>query len=676
MKLHIKFKYMISGALLVLGGAGFTSCNEFLNREPITAITPDAYFATSSHMASYVMNYYASHLTNTQGSALYHQTAWNAGLAINDDNTDNYVKDDASLTYFGGNWQVPTGQNLKDEYSRVRVWNYFINTVEPRLAEIDGSEADKNHCLGEGYFFRALVYFNMMARYGDLPIITEVLPNEETYLQEHSQRAPRNMVARFILEDLDRAIGLLQDQGYQDNQRINKMVARLFKSRVALYEATFEKYHRGSGRVPGDDNWPGKNMAYNSGKTFDIDAEIDFFLSEAMEAAAAVADVVPLTENSHVMNPTYNQIYGWNPYFEMFSQQSLSDVSEVLLWRQYNKSLSISHDAPNRIRVGDRSGLTHSLVTSFLMKNGLPIYAENSGYQGDTSIDLEKQDRDERLQLFVWGESDVLLSDPAWSSVAESGTVSLFKYPRITASELQNRDLTGYRQRKHYTYDYAQAANDELLGSNACPVFRAAEAYLNYIEACYERTKQLDAKAESYWKALRVRAGVSDDIQNTIRNTVMSKEAELNDLGVWSGSTMVDATLYNIRRERRCEFIGEGMRWDDLIRWRSWDRLFTQKFIPEGINLWDAAYLNYDPEADQDIDAVVADGTTNSNCSMQNLSKYQRPYSLYETNNTFYNGYSWMKAYYLYPIGVEELNLAPELYQNPYWPTTGGLALE
>ena len=90
------------------------------------------------------------------------------------------------------------------------------------------------------------------------------------------------------------------------------------------------------------------------------------------------------------MNPEYNQIYGWNPYFEMFSQPSLKDVPEVLLWKQYDKSLSISHNAPYRLQVGDRSGLTHSFITSFLMKNGLPIYATGSGYKGDTSIDLEK----------------------------------------------------------------------------------------------------------------------------------------------------------------------------------------------------------------------------------------------------------------------------------------------
>lgn len=34
-----------------------------------------------------------------------------------------------------------------------------------------------------------------------------------------------------------------------NNNRLNKQCALLIKSRVALYEATFEKYHQGTGRV-------------------------------------------------------------------------------------------------------------------------------------------------------------------------------------------------------------------------------------------------------------------------------------------------------------------------------------------------------------------------------------------------------------------------------------------
>lgn len=96
----------------------------------------------------------------------------------------------------------------------------------------------------------------------------------------------------------------------------------------------------------------------------------------------------------------------------MFSTPDASGYSEVLLWKQYDKSLNVSHCAPARLQNGDRTGLTHGFITTFLMKSGLPIYAAGNEYHGDVSISDEKENRDERLQLFVWGEKDVLHSVP------------------------------------------------------------------------------------------------------------------------------------------------------------------------------------------------------------------------------------------------------------------------
>ena len=46
------------------------------------------------------------------------------------------------------------------------------------------------------------------------------------------------------------------------------------------------------------------------------------------------------------------------------------------------------------------------------MKNGLPIYAPNSGYAGDVTIENVKKDRDDRLQLFMGAPSDCSRLDP------------------------------------------------------------------------------------------------------------------------------------------------------------------------------------------------------------------------------------------------------------------------
>ena len=81
------------------------------------------------------------------------------------------------------------------------------------------------------------------------------------------------------------------------------------------------------------------------------------------------------------------------------------------------------------------------------------------------------------------------------------------------------------------------------------------------MEASYLAEGSLNTTARSYWQALRTRAHVSTDIDNTIALTDMSKEAE-NDWGAYTaGQVLTDKTLYNIRRERRCEYMAEGLRY-------------------------------------------------------------------------------------------------------------------
>ncbi len=192
---------------------------------------------------------------------------------------------------------------------------------------------------------------------------------------------------------------------------------------------------------------------------------------------------------------------------------------------------------------------------------------------------------------------------------------------------------------------------------------------------------QITSKAANYWRAIRTRAGVDPDFTKTIGATDMSKET---DWAKMSGGELVDATLLNIRRERRCEFIGESMRWNDLVRWRSFDHLLTEKWIPEGCNFWEKMheYCNFD-ENGVEV-AYNYSGVEGANISDPEY-KYLRPYAIMKDNNPVLNGYSWSKAYYLSPVPVREMELlsADEnastsvLYQNPYWPETiNGTAIE
>lgn len=676
----INIKNLLLGAAVTTAAFGLTSCNDLLDMKPISQITPGAYYQNADQLAAYLNNYYDSYLQMPYSGSMSHSWGqWNEGKAKSDWDTDIYCWGGGNTSLFADDhWEVSSEKALQGYYGGVRVYNYFINTVLKQIENgtLPNSEDVKNY-LGEAYFFRALVYFRIMALYGDIPVITEVLPDEDNVIVENSKRTPRNEVARFILSDLDKAIEMCYTRSKFNGQRVNREAALLIKSRIALFEGTFEKYHRGSGRVPGDANWPGAKMSYNQGKTFNQEAEVKFFLTEAKNAAKEVADNADLAENNHKIDPVYGDKDDWNPYFNLFSQPSLANVNEALMWKQYNKDLGFYHLTGHSMVTGQNTGFTRSFIQTFLMKNGMPIYADNSGYHGDVTLDNVKADRDERLQLFMWGESTPTYCDPEMTGVEAGKPLPVYMEEdetdaaHITNTDASTRCITGYQQRKYYTYDAEQTRYSEQSTTNACPIMRSAEALLNYMEADYELNGRLDSKSQEYWRTLRTRAGVDTDFQKTIDATDLSKEM---DFGRYSGTQLVDKTLYNIRRERVTELFSEGLRFADLIRWRGFDNMLTTKWVPEGCNFWDNMYKHYDPE-------IKCNGENDAVVSSKSLGKYLRPYSKsMQPANELKDGYKWHEAYYLYPIGITDIRTASpdrslensNLYQNPYWPVSAG----
>ncbi|MEI3118059.1 MAG: hypothetical protein V8T12_03620 [Parabacteroides johnsonii] len=62
------------------------------------------------------------------------------------------------------------------------------------------------------------------------------------------------------------------------------------KSRVALFEGTWLKYFKNTAFVPNGPGWPGKEKDYNANyqyPTGDIDSEINYFLTLAMDASGS-----------------------------------------------------------------------------------------------------------------------------------------------------------------------------------------------------------------------------------------------------------------------------------------------------------------------------------------------------------------------------------------------------
>lgn len=648
----MKLKYIfLFSATLLMG----TACSDFLDKEPISDNVDGNFFTAENQLEPYCNNMYGLFPDHGTGTGTF-------GYFTTDNNSDDMTTVNAVDNFLPQRIQVGSSGSY-GSFSTIRNCNLFLQRTQENIDKGTLSYDDNiKHYIGEMYFFRAYVYFGLLKTYGDFPIVTEVLTDGDYAANvEANKRKPRNEVARFILEDLDKAIERLypKSNGFTAH-RLNRECALLFKSRVALYEATWEKYHAGTARVPGGPGWPGDAASFNT----DMTAEINFFLEQAIESAKLVGDASVLMAD----------------YAGLYNKTDLSGQrDEVLLWRMYSEEAkvqnqvvgathgygSIDTDKGTFIFVhGDGTGFTRSLVDSYLMADGLPIYASEN-YQGDKSLVDVMTNRDLRLVTSVGKPGDKIMTF--------NGKDIMYQYPGLTAAAGGIRvTSTGYIPRKGWV-------DNDVIYNNAyplaLPIFRAAEAYLNYIEAYYLRYNTLDdLTLDKYWKALRARAGVDTDYKKTIAATDLTKEI---DLARYSGTNLIDATLYNIRRERRSEFIADGMRKDDLYRWRALDMM--QNYWVEGMNYWDEFHTDFEKACEACKQTYMAPNDAS-------VSKYLRPQGKNELVNK-HNGYCFETANYLSPLSYDVFRMStPEeggdvstsvVYQNPGWPIEpGGFAIQ
>lgn len=665
----MKIRY-ISTILLGLT-IGLASCNDFLDKEPQSSVTPASYFYAEDDLSAYTIRLYPSTFPSL-GEGTYGMSTFG-----NDNATDNQAAVGYSSLWAPGEWKVPATSSVWN-FSLIRNCNYFFQQVLPKYEEgsISGVEANIKHYIGEMYVIRAYAYFDKLVTIGDCPIVEDVLNDEQEELTQASKREPRNKVARFILSDLDKAINLLLDESPAGKNRISKNVAYLLRSRVALFEGTWEKHHKGTAFVPGGAGWPGKTEDLTDG--FNIDTEINYFLTEAMASAKVVGDqlVNNLVNNTDTQEGMDKNLTSLNPYYTMFADADMENYSEVLMWRDYDVDKGVTHNVQKYLELnGGGTGYTRGLINAFVMRNGLPIYASGSGYNPEwekESVTATLQDRDSRVQIFTKRDHDIDYYQYDGSPVECS-------FDWIVKGNSETRMVTGFAVKKGKNYDTDMALVHHK-GVSGSITFRGTEALLNYMEACYEKNGNIDATADSYWRALRTRAKVDPDYTKTIAATVMTEEAK-GDWGAYSHGQLVDATLYNIRRERRCEFIGEGRRWEDLKRWRACDQV--QNYQIEGMRYWGSSYEGTFVNSDGvDVAKVDVEGGTGNMSSQSVSGVYIRPYQISHVNNSVFNGYNFTPAHYLSPLPQstfrqtaqgDQTDLSTSIvYQNPGWPMIAG----
>ncbi|MBD0832927.1 RagB/SusD family nutrient uptake outer membrane protein [Aestuariibaculum sediminum] len=155
-------------------------------------------------------------------------------------------------------------------------------------------------------------------------------------------------------------------------------------------------------------------------------------------------------------------------------------------------------------------------------------------------------------------------------------------------------------------------------------IMRLAEVLLNYAEAAYELDGSIsDSDLDFSINKLRDRVGMVHLTNNhvTINNLDMKEE---------------------IRRERRIELSGEGFRYNDIIRWKTAENVLANAVL--GAKFQQSDYPNLTVGTDVNLDAdgfIIAEDS-----SVRNFDA---------------------SKHYLFPLPLRELNLNPNLVQNPNW---------
>lgn len=521
-----------------------TACYD-LDKSPEGVLSTTVPFTSTGEIRNYIDQFYQTgnpkyeNPTNTKvnfGDGLRVQdfaAGGGSGIAGLDVQSDNMAASSVN-SRLAGEQSLGNAAQLQD-YTAVRNLNFLLCNLGN--CQEKGSAA-YNQYVGEAYYFRAWYYYQMFVNYGQLTWINTPLdPNKEAMFLP---RDNRTVIADSILADLDKAVMYLSLQNSSATMRIHKDVARALKSEVALFEGTWEKYHKAK-----------------NDKFFDLtvtDEKIRNYFTQAAAAAKEVMDREGVWRIYNTGNPL-------NDYRKMFQTTDLSDNPEVLWFKKYDGD-QIGNNVNRYLNQGGGSvGVTASLVDDYLTRDGKP-FVGTAVVEAKKVFGKELQPslRDPRLAQTVCMPGQILRPDEGPYTV-----------PPLIGSSAYNQNMTGYSLLKHVQIDYTGSLDAEFKGATPAIQFRYADILLNYAEALAELDGAANAqKIIDALQPLRNRAGMP----------AVDFDREYNTAADYPFRNL-DKYIQAVRRERRIEKACEGRRLSDILRWAAAGELIVGQW-PKG----------------------------------------------------------------------------------------------
>ncbi len=419
----------------------------------------------------------------------------------------------------------------------------------------------------------------------------------------YKPRDSRFLVMDSVMADINYAVANIPAEK-QLNQ-ITKYTALLLKARIGLHEGTFRKYHNLGDHEP--------------------------FLQAAVDASQEL-----ITSGAYTI---FTQGGPNVAYRELFARNN-QDATETILAADYEREMG-THNFGYTLTAQTYGayGITKDVINSYLMRDG-SRFTDQAGYE-TMEFYVEMQNRDPRLTQTTAGPNFTVYGESTPEPVTLDATT------------------TGYRVIKALpSRDQWSASYHDII------IFRYAEALLIYAEAKAELGTLTQDDLDISINKLRARVGMPN-LNMAAANADPDPYLEEMYPNVESGANK--GVILEIRRERRVELFNEGFRWDDLMRWKEGKKI-EKPMVGMYFSGLGAHDFNNDGKADVFLHQGNTSGAPTTVTSLINVQQRKLTDGTSGNLNPFeLGGYFDERRDYYYPLPIEDLQLNPNLDQNPYW---------
>jgi hypothetical protein len=602
---------------IVVAGLVITGCEKFLDRPSLTTMDDGNYWTSENNLRLFANGFYSNYFVG-------YNSAWGVdytplrGYYFADDYTTagkqigfetQPPESRSSTSEADGTW-LTTYAGPTWNFAWVRKSNLFLERIES-MKDVYINTAAYQHWSAVARFFRGYEYSRLVSVFGDVPYFDKVIPDTDLPTM-YKDRDDRTYVMDKVYDDF---VYVLDNMKIADltAQYLNRYIAASFISRLMLFEGTWQKYHLN-----------------NTAKA-----------TQYLELAVRAADIVR-SSGKYSFTSDFRSLFG---------SEDLSGNKEVILYRVYDAALGVTHHIASysNITESQPQGPNLYLAKSFVCNDGKPYKLSSLPNAANLDIKNMIATRDPRFEATFWD-----------APKKESATL-------LYACKFIDRvGPTFYG--KAYPSQYGSNTN-----TNDAPVIRYAEVVLNWIEARAELAtmgvlviNQTDIDASI--NAIRNRPLDAIASSKGIKKTAALSLASLPDDP--DRDPDVPALLWEIRRERRMEFVFEHTRLMDLKRWKKINSMNGATNPDLMLGLW----INFQTEFPEwlvaskvgKLKVKKADGTvvTYTGTNGADMVGYYIPENISNRD-------PFTERVYLAPVGNTQINAYADkgyvLTQTPGW---------